>query len=181
MAHSEVRIGDSIEHPLDAQDCRSGGAIETACVVFAMIGGLIFAAESIMCVVSVVGRALFNLPIPGDYELVQMMSAMGISMCLPYCQVRKGHVFVDFFTLWAPSGLKRVLDALSALLLSVCSFFLAWRVLDGMMEMREYGETSMVISLSVWWGYIPVVPSFALLGIAALRSAWSDLNNKRQS
>ena len=39
-----------------------------------------------------------------------------------------------------------------------------------MMEMREYGETSMVISLPIWWGYIPVVPAFVLLGITALRT-----------
>lgn len=181
MGHPEVPIEDPVGHSLGAQPFRLGSVIKTSCIVFAVIGGMIFVAEAIMCVVSVVGRTLFSLPIPGDYELVQMMSAMGISMCLPYCQVRKGHVFVDFFTLWAPSGLKRVLDALSAVLLSVCSFFLAWRVLDGMMEMREYGETSMVISLSVWWGYLPVVPSFALLGIAALQTAWGELSWEGQS
>jgi len=84
-------------------------------------------------------------------------------------------VFVDFFTLWAPAAIKRFLDAVAALLLSGSAFFLAWRIWEGMLEMREYGETSMVIALPVWWGYIPVSPSFVLLGIAALQSFVHEL------
>ena len=145
-----------------------GRAVEKACAALAILAGLAFGVEALMSVVSVIGRTTIGTPVPGDYELVQMLSAAGIAMCLPYCQLRKGHVFVDFFTLWAPAGLKRILDAIAALLLSACSFLLAWRIWEGMLEMREYGETSMVISLPVWWGYVPVAPSFVLLGIAAL-------------
>ncbi|ATE61345.1 TRAP transporter small permease [Thauera sinica] len=163
-------MAESLEHPLIVASGPFGRTVEAACASLAMLGGAIFLIEAIMSVVSVVGRALFNLPVPGDYELVQMMSAMGIAMCLPYCQLRKGHVFVDFFTLWAPAALKRLLDSLAALLLAASAFFLAWRVWDGMLEMREYGETSMVIALPIWWGYVPVVPSFVLLGVAALQT-----------
>lgn len=145
-----------------------GKTIEWACAAMAVLAGLMFCAEAVMSVVSVVGRALFGMPVQGDYELVQMLSAMGIALCLPYCQVKRGHVFVDFFTLWASPGLKRALDAIAALLLALCSFVLAWRIWEGMLEMREYGETSMVIALPVWWGYVPVAPAFVLLGITAL-------------
>lgn len=174
-------MAESLEHPLIVASGPFGRTVETACASLAVLGGAIFLIEAIMSVVSVVGRALFSMPVPGDYELVQMLSAMGIAMCLPYCQLRKGHVFVDFFTLWAPAGLKRLLDAIAALLLSASAFFLAWRVWDGMLEMREYGETSMVIALPVWWGYIPVVPSFALLGIAALQTFVLELSGEAQS
>ena len=145
-----------------------GKAVACACAVFAILGGTLFLIEALMSVVSVIGRALFDLPVPGDYELVQMLSAMGIAMCLPYCQLKKGHVFVDFFTLWAPAGLKRILGALAALLMVLCSLVLAWRIWHGMLEMREYEESTMILALPVWWGYIPVIPSFVLLGIAAL-------------
>lgn len=148
-----------------------GRGIERACAAMALLAGLMFCAEAVMSAASVIGRAAFGRPVPGDYELVQMLSAMGIAMCLPYCQLKKGHVFVDFFTLWAPLRLKRVLDAGAALLLAFASFLLAWRIWDGLLEMREYGETSMVIALPVWWGYVPAVPAFVLLGVAALYTA----------
>jgi len=149
--------------------------VEWACRAMAILGGALFIVEAVMSVASVLGRALFNLPVPGDYELVQMLSAMGIAMCLPYCQLKGGHVFVDFFTLWAPPALKRLLDAVAALLLAGSAFFLAWRIWEGMVDMREYGETSMVIALPVWWGYVPVAPAFALLGIAALQTFVREL------
>jgi len=155
-----------------------GRSIEVACMTFAVLGGVLFLIEALMSAASVAGRALFSLPVPGDYELVQMLSAMGIAMCLPYCQLRKGHVFVDFFTLWAPPAMKRALDALAALLLAGSSFFLAWRIWEGLLEMREYGETSMVIALPIWWGYVPVVPSFVLLGVAALHTFAGELSGE---
>lgn len=156
-------------------------SIELACAALAILGGMIFLIEAIMSVGSVIGRSLFNWPIPGDYELVQVMSAMGVAMCLPYCQLRNGHVFVDVFTLWAPDVLKRLLDAIVALLLAGCSFFIAWRSWVGMLEMQEYGETSMVIGLPVWWGYVPVAPSFVLLGIAALLTMVRELVGEARS
>jgi TRAP-type C4-dicarboxylate transport system permease small subunit len=161
-------MAEALDTPVVHATGGFGRLIERACALMAMAAGVMFCTEMLMSSVSVVGRALFGKGVPGDYELVQMLSAMGIAMCLPYCQFRKGHVFVDFFTLWAPAGLKRVLDALAALLLAFCSFLLAWRIWEGMLDMREYGEATMVISLPVWWGYVPVVPAFILLGLTAL-------------
>ncbi|WP_237266556.1 TRAP transporter small permease [Thauera humireducens] len=166
-----------MDQPYVAPTGPVGKSIEWACAAMAILAGVMFCIESVMSVVSVVGRATIGEPVPGDYELVQMLSAMGIAMCLPYCQLKKGHVFVDFFTLWAPAGLKRLLDSIAALLMAFCAFVLAWRIWEGMLEMREYGETSMVISLPVWWGYVPVVPAFVLLGIAALYTFVQELRS----
>lgn len=170
-------MAEAMDQPYVAPTGPVGKSIEWACAAMAILAGVMFCIESVMSVVSVVGRASIGEPVPGDYELVQMLSAMGIAMCLPYCQLKKGHVFVDFFTLWAPAGLKRLLDSIAALLMAFCAFVLAWRIWEGMLEMREYGETSMVISLPVWWGYVPVVPAFVLLGIAALYTFVQELRS----
>lgn len=170
-------MAEAMDQPYVAPTGPVGKSIEWACAAMAILAGVMFCIESVMSVVSVVGRATIGEPVPGDYELVQMLSAMGIAMCLPYCQLKKGHVFVDFFTLWAPAALKRLLDSIAALLMAFCAFVLAWRIWEGMLEMREYGETSMVISLPVWWGYVPVVPAFVLLGIAALYTVVQELRS----
>lgn len=131
-----------------------------------------------MSVISVIGRTFLSLPIPGDYELIQLFSVIGITLCLPYCQLKKGHVFVDFFTIWAPNSVKRYLDALACLLLGVCAFFLAWRSWYGLLDMLEYEETSMVIALPIWWGYAPIAPSFLLLGITAIYTMFTGWDEK---
>lgn len=152
-----------------------GKAVEWACITLALSGGALFLAEALMSVVSVLGRSALSRPVTGDYELVQLSSAMGIVMCLPYCQLKRGHVFVDFFTLWAPVSLRKACDALACFVLAAVAFLLAWRCWLGMLDMREYQESSMVLGLPIWWGYIPMTPAFILLGVTSLMTMAQDM------
>lgn len=156
-----------------------GRTIEKLCQAMAIMAGAAFVIEMLLSAVSVLMRMVIGRGVGGDFELVQVLSAVGIALCLPYCQFHKGHVFVDFFTLWAPASLKRLLDAIGALLLALCAFFLAWRIWEGMGELREFGEASMVLNLPIWWGYIPVVLAFVMLGIAALHTGYGELLGDR--
>lgn len=142
--------------------------VEGFCAVLAGVGFFLFLGEALLSVTSIIGRNVTDYGVPGDYELVQLITAVAIAMCLPYCEFKRGHVFVDFFTLWASARLKRVFDALAALILAAVAFLLAWRTSVGMFEIREYAESTMVLNVPVWWAYIALPPCFALLGIAAL-------------
>lgn len=145
-----------------------GPVLERLSVYLAYIGGSLFIIEALISVFSVAGRTFFSAPVPGDYELIQILSAVGIALCMPYCQLRHGHVFVDFFTLWAPASLKRVLDSFACFLLSIVAFAIAWRNWAGMEDMREYMESSMVLGVPLWWGYLPITPAFVVFGLVAL-------------
>ena len=142
--------------------------LESICGVLAAVGVAFFLIEAVLSVASIVGRTFLRNAVPGDYELVRMFSAVGIAMCLPYCEIKRGHVLVDFFTLKAPAAFKRFLDAAASILMAAVAFLLAWRTGVGMLEIRQYQETSMVLGLPVWWTYVPLAPTFALLGLAAL-------------
>src|SRR5699024_3044773 len=110
------------------------------------IGITLFIIEAVISVASIFGRLLFSRGVSGDYEIVSIASAIGIALCLPYCELKRGHVFVDFFTLWAPRAARNLLDSAAALILALVSFFLAWRTWDGMLEMHEYGESTMILA-----------------------------------
>ena len=171
---AENEMAEVMDEPVARQSGAVGWVIEKLCQAMAIMAGVAFVAEMLLSAVSVMLRAVIGRGVAGDFELVQVLSAMGIALCLPYCQLQKGHVFVDFFTLWAPALLKRFLDAIAALLLAACSFFLAWRIWEGMADLREYGEATMVLNLPIWWGYIPVVPAFVMLGVTALYTAYGE-------
>ena len=64
---------------------------------------------------------------------------------------------------------------MASLLLAVAAFIFSWRIAIGMLELRGNGDASMLLNLPTWWGYVPMVPSFFLLGCAALYTAWVDL------
>lgn len=142
--------------------------VEGFCAVLAGVGFFLFIGEALLSVVSITARTVIDYGVPGDYELVQLITAVAIAMCLPYCEFKRGHVFVDFFTLWASDRIKRTLDAIAALILAAVAFLLAWRTYVGMFEIRDYAQTTMVLNVPVWWAYIALPICFSLLGIAAL-------------
>ena len=66
--------------------------------VFAILGSAVALATGLMTLASVVGRAALSAPIPGDVELTQFGIALAISLGLPWCQLKRANIIVDFFT-----------------------------------------------------------------------------------
>ena len=138
---------------------------------FAVAGGLCACAVAVMTVTSIAGRSLLSKPIGGDVELTQLGIALAISLCLPWCQVQRGHIIVDFFTQRAGSGTLRRLDAAGAVLMALMVLLLAWRTAAGAIAVESAGETSMILGLPMWWIYAALAPGLALAGVIALMQA----------
>jgi TRAP-type C4-dicarboxylate transport system permease small subunit len=151
--------------------------IAAASRLLALAGGAIFAAITLMSALSVIGR-LVGRPIQGDFELVQLGCAVAISCCLPYCQLQRGHIIVDFFTTRASVRTRHALDALGALLLALVMALAAWRSGAGAVAIKASNETSMIMGLPVWIAYALMTPAFALTALAALDTAWRDWNTR---
>jgi len=100
--------------------------------------------------------------------MTQMGIAFAISMCLPYCQLQKANIIVDFFTQSTSDGTRKILDAIGSLMLVLLYGLLAWRSSVGAFSVREAGETTMIIGLPMWWAYACLAPGLALAGWVAL-------------
>ena len=143
-----------------------------------MAGALVALAISLMTTLSVASRALFNTPISGDIEITQMGIALAISLCLPWCQLRGANIIVDFFTQNITEKSRQWLDGLGCLLLVAMYILLAWRTGAGAIAVREAGETSMIISLPMWWAYAALAPGLAIAALIALAQAVCLFANK---
>lgn len=148
-----------------------GRVLDGVARVFAICSGLMLIAMALMSVYSIVGRSLLDKPLLGDYELVQMMSAIAVSMALPYCQMVNGHIIVDFFTTRLPPRANAAFDTIASLLLALCAFAFAWRLVVATFDFKKNLDATMLLNLPTWWGYAPMGPSFFLLGCAALYTA----------
>lgn len=98
-----------------AQDA-VGRWLERICRLFALIGGVVLVAITLMSVASITGRSLFGKPVPGDFELVQIGCAICVAAFLPWSQLRGGNIIVDFFTVRAGTRIRAWLDVFGALL-----------------------------------------------------------------
>jgi len=153
---------------------RLGRMIEASCSAFALAGGALLTAMALMAVASILMRWFGGKPVQGDFELVQLGCAASIAAFMPYCQLRRGHIIVDFFTTRASMETQKTLDALGASLLALVAALIAWRTAAGALAVWTSGETTMIRAVPIWYAYAAMVPSFALTAIAGLYTAWSS-------
>jgi TRAP-type C4-dicarboxylate transport system permease small subunit len=145
--------------------------LEKLAAAFALLGGACALLVAGMTLWSVVGRSLFAHPVQGDVELSQFGIALSIALCLPWCQLRRGNIIVDFFTQAAPPRVTAGLDRFGALLLAVMLALLAWRSGVGAAAISEAGEQTMILGLPMWWAYAILAPGLALTAVIAVMQA----------
>lgn len=137
----------------------------------ALFGGIILIVCAVIVIVSVIGRALFDTPVPGDYEFVRVGLAIGIFSFLPYTQIRNEHVSVDTFTFWLPDRVNRVIDGTWDFLLTLIFAAFAVGLWIGMLEMRRFGETLVEFDWPIWPAYGVCAVLCALCALASIASA----------
>ena len=122
----------------------------------AIVGGVMLCALTLMIVVSVSGRALIGMglgPVPGDFELVEVGTAMAVFFFLPWCYLKGGHATVDLLYSNLPGAARKVIDTVSDLLMLAVWLMLSWMLWEGMLEKREYQETTFILQMPIWWAY----------------------------
>jgi TRAP-type C4-dicarboxylate transport system permease small subunit len=167
------------EVAVSARSERVGRVLYRAATGVAVLGGLVLFALTLLSVISIVGRVAFSAPIPGDFELVELGMAVAIFSFLPYCQIVGGNVIVDLFTSRASPRTRALLDGLGNILYTAIAALLTWRVALGGVEIRSYHETTMVLQVPVWWGYVPAVIFLALLTVVCAYTVWRSAEEYR--
>lgn len=154
---------------------QGGGALLLRLSVgFAFLGATTLLGMAVMSVISIAGRVLFSQPLPGDFELAQLLCAVSVALFLPYCHLRRAHVFVDFFTAKLSIQLRHGLDAFAGALMTVVSAVLTWRLTVGLISMRASQETTAIVGFPIWITFIALVAGFSLLTLCAAYVALAD-------
>jgi TRAP-type C4-dicarboxylate transport system permease small subunit len=133
----------------------------------ALLGGALLIALATMVVVSVTLRSdlVGAAGVPGDFELVQMATAVAAFCFLPYCQLRRGNIFVDTFTLKLPRRWQHGIDAAWDVVYALVMVLIAWRLGVGARAAFASGENTMVLQLP---SYLPIALCAGLAALVAL-------------
>lgn len=142
---------------------------------WALLGGLVLFAIALMTAWSAAAGWLFGKPLPGDVELVEMLTAISVFMFLPYCQLTGANVTADLFTARASPRLVAWLTLLGAVVALAFSLLLLWRMSEGFLDYRQYVETTTILKIPIWVAYLPALASLALLAAAAAASVRAAL------
>jgi TRAP-type C4-dicarboxylate transport system permease small subunit len=145
----------------DAHRSFLGRRLTTATEILALAGGVLMLTVASLVTVSVLMRWLAGDGISGDFELVQIATALGAFAFLPFCQARRGNVIVDTFTARLPRRAILLLDALWDLLYAAIIAVLSWRLVLGARDAFASQTTSMVLGIPQ--GY--AIAACAVMGI----------------
>lgn len=168
MLQLEPGSVEHVGHTEEPPHSTLGLYLMTASRALAYIGGTIFILLIAMSLMSIVGRKLFSMPIPGDLEIMQMGAAVAAAMFFPYCQMNDAHVRVDFFTTSLPIRAKAWLDGIASLVLGCVMLLLAWRTGVAAVSSKQSGDASLMLGLPQWLAEALIVPSLILFALTGL-------------
>ena len=158
---------------LDSEAHRSslGPALTAATEVLALAGGALMLVVACLVTMSVLMRWLLGDGISGDFELVQIATALGAFAFLPLCQGRRGNVIVDTFTARLPERARRGLDALWDLAYAAVIAVIAWRLVAGALDAFASQTTSMVLGIPQGYAIAACAVMGAFLSLVAVATA----------
>ncbi len=140
-----------------------------------LLGGL--SAVLLFCMmaltfVDVIGRYFFNAPIPGGFEITELLLATLIFCGLPLVSIYGEHVTVDLFDHFIPSSVRHIREAIISVISGIILFVLSFTVWEKAVEAQGYGDVTAMLQ-------IPIAPMvyfmsvmLALNGCIVLVMAW---------
>jgi TRAP-type C4-dicarboxylate transport system permease small subunit len=135
---------------------KASGCAAAACV----------AAMMLLTVADVLLRGVFNRPLHGTFELVELLLAGAFFLALPASFLRDEHILVDVIDGYAPRLvplLKRIAGAIAIATLAV----MTWQGARAAYDIWSFGDVTMDLSLPRIWYWIPVLCGFACATVAA--------------
>lgn len=145
---------------------------------WALLGGIVLLGIALMTTWSAATGWAIGKPLPGDFELTEVLVAVAVFSFLPYCQLTDANVTADLFTAGAGPRAVAGFRLFSALLALAVALVLVWRTWAGMLDYRQYIETTAILKIPIWWAYVPALASLVLLALACLivlRDCWRVL------
>jgi TRAP-type C4-dicarboxylate transport system permease small subunit len=142
----------------------------------AVLAGVLLTVITLMTCVSLIGRNTTGWTIVGDFELSGSAAGAAIALFMPWCQLRRGNIMVDFFTAKASAATQARLDRFGALLLALAMGLMTWRTGIGGLSAWRNQSGSMMLGFPEWVVYACMVPALALTALIALMQAVRGLD-----
>ncbi|MBO6825923.1 MAG: TRAP transporter small permease [Sneathiella sp.] len=158
---------------------RAYALVHRLCEFWALLGGLVLTLVVLVNAYSIFADLLFKTPFPGDFELTEMGVAIAAFTFLPYCQITGSNVTADLFTAGAGRRAIAVMSFLASLVALSFAGILLWRMSAGLIDYREYEEITGILSIPIWYGFVPALISLCLLALASFMTL-VDVNDQHR-
>lgn len=124
--------------------------IEKLSYFLGSVGAGVIFALMLITGIDVVGRYLFQSPLPGAFELSELALALMVIFGWGYNQAVKGHVEIDLLYKRLPHRVQTILDCLIPILGLSLFVFVAWQAIKFTLVSIGWGENTEMLHLPMW-------------------------------
>lgn len=142
--------------------------LETLARWCAIAAGCLLTGITLLTCASLVGRNTTGDSVVGAFELTGVATGAAVALFMPLCQLRRGHILVDFFTARLSPSINAALDRAGSVLLALIFGLLVWRTTLGGLNVWQAHSETQIMGFPEWVVYAAMVPPFALAALIAL-------------
>jgi len=124
-----------------------GHVVRLAEGVLGSIVAVLLMAMMLITTVDVVGRYIVKQPVPGAYELIELMLAVNIFMALPLVCLKDEHITVTVLVERFSRRVRQVHAGVVSLLSAGVLAVVAWRLYAHAAQLASYGDVTMFLRL----------------------------------
>ena len=158
----------------------------TVMTVYSIIGRSLFKSDYVLPIktlgikwLNIPSIELFDIPLQfltwwrpvrGDVEMTEIATALIIFSFLPYCQMVRGNVLVDFFASKASPKIQIGMDILANGIFTLLTAVLTWRMAVQSEDLMtaSWKQSSMILQIPMWWGILAATCFMAFLCLVCL-------------
>ncbi|MDI1286697.1 MAG: TRAP transporter small permease [Reyranella sp.] len=143
--------------------------------LFNDIGGVFIFALMWLTMAEVLGRRLFNAPVPGAIDYIEVGMAAFAFMGAAYCQRLGGHVRMDLLVTNLRGRILWFVEALAILVAVVYIAIIIWASAQDAWRSFDLGDETLDAHVPVWPSKLIVPVAMALLELRLLVNLWGYL------
>lgn len=141
--------------------------LRVAEAILGLMAAALLAAMMLVTAVDVFGRYLFSWPLPGAFELTEIMLALVVFIGVPLVCLEEENITVTLVVERLPAEAQRLLAGVVTLVCAVVLALVAWQLAAHGRQLASYGEVTVFLRIPKGpIGY--AMAAFSALGVVAL-------------
>ena len=136
--------------------------IEAASRYFRYLGYIAMSVIALVVTVDVLGRSIFNRPIRGGPEIVELVMVLAIFFMLPHVTGAGEHITMDAFVSLIPQRVRRVTSVVFDIVILSMLALLTWQAFAGAFFAKNFNSITATLSIPHYPFRFVLAAGFAL-------------------
>ncbi|MCB5364274.1 TRAP transporter small permease [Pusillimonas sp. CC-YST705] len=123
--------------------CRAAGLIAAFCAAVSLLSIMV------LMLLDVSGRYLFNSPVPGAAEIIELAMGITVFSALPLVTARNEHIRLDYLSQALHGRVQAFTNAIVGTISTAGMGLLAWRIAEKALTLQRYGDTTPFLRIPI--------------------------------